>query len=77
MATQLCVIDRMSAQPLALSESDLGDLPSVVLDDPEPDTPRGQQVLRREQLGLDKVAQAVKACERLTIGLKPILLENF
>jgi hypothetical protein len=65
MATQSSVIDPMALPPLTLSESEIGDLPSFILDDPEPDSLRGQQVSRLEQLGLDKAAQAVSACGRL------------
>lgn len=65
MATQLCVIDRMGPAPLTPSELAMLDQPLVLLDDPEPHTPRGQQVRRLEELGLDKAAQAVKACGRL------------
>jgi hypothetical protein len=65
MATQLSVIDSMGPPPLTLSALEIGELPSFILDDPDPHTPRGQQVRRLEELGLDKAAQAVKACGRL------------
>jgi hypothetical protein len=65
MATQSSVIDRTGPPPLTFSVSDISDLPLVVLDDPEPDTPRGRQFQRLEQLGLYKSAQAVSACGRL------------
>src|SRR5277367_691971 len=65
MATQPCVIDPMGPPPLTLSVSDIGQLPSNVLDEPEPHTPRGQQFQRLKQLGLHKPAQAVSACGRI------------
>ena len=50
-----------------LDEADLAalDQPLNILLEPEPRTKLGQQVLRLEQQGLNKAAQAVKACGRV------------
>jgi hypothetical protein len=53
------------SRPITYSELEQFDQPLKILDEPAPHTRLGQQVRALEQLGLEKMARAVKVCGRL------------